>query len=102
MSKPKHTPGPWHFIAPNGDNMVRIHSPYKTTNEQGVPICTLIADSRESVDSLANARLIAAAPDAVTLMQDLQEYLCEHGGVAVELLERVDAWVAKATGGDHE
>lgn len=46
-----------------------------------------------------NAELVAAAPDAVSIMEDLQEYLCEHGGPAVELLERVDAWLAKATGG---
>lgn len=43
--------------------------------------------------------VLAAASGAVSLMEDLQEYLCEHGGAAVELLERVDAWLAKAQGG---
>lgn len=63
-------------------------------------ICGLIDKGTVGIeDAMANARLIASAPDAVTLFEDLQEYLCEHGGEAVELLERIDLWLTKATGG---
>jgi len=55
-------------------------------------------DGHTALDE-ANARLIASSPDAVLLFEDLQEYLSEHGGQGVELLSRIDAWLAKATGG---
>lgn len=106
----KHTPGPWHVVAPNGDNMIRVHTPYKTTNEQNVPICTLIADSRESVDSKANARLIAASPMLLEVCKMMLERLedsktaklwesPEEHTLEIEIYRKA---IAKATGGDYE
>jgi hypothetical protein len=53
----------------------------------------------EGGEAIANARLIAAAPEMLSLLEDAQEVLCEYGGPAVELLERIDALIAKAKGG---
>lgn len=90
-----HTPGPF-FIGAQ-------------STEAGEPIVLICANARDGEnktiarmvgpDAQGNARRFAAAPDAIPLFEDLQEYLCEHGGAATELLERIDAWLAKATGG---
>ncbi len=87
-----HTPGPWSvFNGGQGEFMI-------ATIENG-PRTVVSEIMGECPIARANALLLAAAPDAFALFEDLQEYLCEHGGEAVELLERVDAWLAKATGG---
>jgi len=86
MNKPKHTPGPWTFDA------MGVVCGRKIIGELA-PVVV------REFTNFADARLIASAPDAVLLFEDLQEYLSEHGGQRVELLSRIDAWLAKATGG---
>lgn len=79
-----------------------MHSRFRIEDEQGIFVAgtSYISEEDKCFEEIKNqARLMAAAPEAVPLFRDLQEYLCEHGGEAVELLERIDAWVAKATGG---
>lgn len=96
MSKQsKHTPGPWYVDGPEQTTVLAKH--------MGIHIATvpigLLSYIPNGDQTRANAHLIAAAPDAVSLFEDLQEYLSEHGGEAVELLERIDSWLNKATGG---
>ena len=91
----KHTPGPWNIGTKNG---ARVWS------ENGE---TLIADADAS-ESLrkeikkANARLIAAAPDLLAIVKELQEsvsYWSEYD-VPLGIVDRINTAIAKATGGE--
>lgn len=58
-------------------------------------------DERDTTER-ANARLIAAAPELLGLMQEVEEYLAAtSANVHDPLWERVKAAIAKATGGDE-
>ena len=95
----KHTPGPWGFSTepqPNGCPIV---------GSRGLMVAMLAHtvnqdDQRET--ALANARLIAAAPDLLELLEDV---ISIGGGMVEEIygycfVERARAAIAKATGGE--
>jgi hypothetical protein len=89
-----HTPGPWH-VDPfkhhaNGNFRVLAHQ------------CTPVAVVPEHL--LADARLIAAAPDLLEALEQARAALPDawHAvqcDVPVEVLQLIDAAIAKATGG---
>jgi hypothetical protein len=105
----KFTPGPWSFSRWEqlGDTRFYIAqadgAPY-TPNYSDV--ATLIAETvsgeRVAVQD-ANARLIAAAPELLALLDECQDCIewcaqeCGHHAAA-ELAERIAALIAKATG----
>jgi hypothetical protein len=104
----KHTPGPWRAERQN---------PSPTTGEWMIAGSKpgYLAEVRDcgSGDVLANARLIAAAPDLLEALYDLGSYadLCEsflretHPGKAYMLRKQVTkaiAAIAKATGVRYE
>lgn len=71
----QHTPGPWHV-----DRLGKV----RCENEGGLGFIADPGDGRYANSiprnhavSLANARLIAAAPDLLTALQDMLE-LCQH------------------------
>ena len=100
----KHTPGPWHtriavngtgdfgIVTPDGDVLAEAFSDIRSQNER-------------SLDVVYNARLIAAAPDLLEVLQDLMD--CRDALLNNrELPMTTEAWetkcfaaIAKATGG---
>lgn len=98
MSEIKHTPGPWKFkTAPNGDNGI---SAYDTGY-----FAEAFADIRHSgenarAEALANARLIAAAPELLELAfqyrNDLRHPLAPDS--RERRLKAIDVVIAKAEG----
>lgn len=83
-----HTLGPW-IVEGSGSAVTTDNGLFFIAN------CGYF-DSRK--ENEGNALLIAAAPEMLSLLEDCQEYLCELGGPAVELLERVDSIINKARG----
>lgn len=84
-----HTPGPWYQLS---------SGIYKDVGDHRY----LIAECGcWDTETLSNARLIAAAPDLLTVLQELQEsaaYWSEYD-VPLGIADRINAAVAKATGG---
>jgi hypothetical protein len=110
----KHTPGPWEVADLPHSIVVRTESPNKTP--YGASRYAAIGgfdrtDPDQFAEAIANARLIAAAPDLLSALDDLARYAdtCElflretHPGKADMLRKRVTAAIdamAKATGGE--
>jgi len=91
----KHTPGPWHVVTEQGRPVVKCANDFYITN-------TVDAAGYESDDDtmFANARLIAAAPDLLAVLQELQEsssYWSEYD-VPLGIVDRINSAIAKATG----
>jgi len=73
----KHTPGPWHVGAGNGEGSVfaQENTGYARLRlDKGIttlyPICNVTRGWNDGEDA-ANARLIAAAPDMHALLRDV-------------------------------
>jgi hypothetical protein len=100
----KHTPGPWEVTDLRHSIVVRTESPNKT--KYGASRYAAIggfdrSDPDQLSEALANARLIAAAPDLLEALSRLIEI--EDGpGMAVigweGAMERAYAAIAKARG----
>ena len=80
------TPGPWITFQPRGDGSVPVR-----TDGLGLTICYV--HDGAICDAIANARLIAAAPE---MLEELENYAkaMQYG----EVYERVAALIAKAKG----
>lgn len=98
----KHTPGPWRvdpeFIhdIQTSDGRIEIATVYWIFNS-AIPDRT---EYQESEESAANARLIAAAPEMLDMLIDLQEsaqYWSEFD-VPVGIVDRLNAVISKAKG----
>lgn len=92
--QPKHTPGPWH---------VGINPGPMVYDEHGEQIADCRAVGYDNGGNMANAALIAAAPDLLEACKTAENWLGEyetgpdsglHG-----LLEQLRAAIAKASGG---
>jgi hypothetical protein len=84
----KHTPGPWR---------VETERAYiQITPTDNVAICELWRRGNPELE-MANARLIAAAPELLELLMELQDivFLTRNN----ELHTRIDKAIAKARGG---
>ena len=93
MNTPKHTPGPWTHLG-WGD----IHG--HEANGGGVDIAAVYL-REEDEKWLANARLIAAAPDLLEALKACDEamaYMSEYD-IPLTLPDQVKAAISKATGG---
>lgn len=102
MSDTAHTPGPWtaHLCMQNGRRQASV------TGADGSPVASCggaapgfgiyAYESRERQNS--NARLIAAAPE---LLKVLNLFLRAHYNGTIDniVIEKVEAEIAKATGG---
>ena len=105
----KHTPGPWELADLPHSIVVRTESPNKTT--YGASRYAAIggfdrSDPDQLDEALANARLIAAAPDLLEALQDVCARLL-YRGVSTNAghpdrtaLEVARAAIAKAIGGE--
>jgi hypothetical protein len=77
----KHTFGPWQYKRTSGFD-------YGSTAYWIPEVCT-------NIDTEANARIIAAAPDLLEALQRIKETGAFVGAIAQEMM---DAAIAKATG----
>ena len=82
--KVKHTPGPWKVVN-NESAGVQIHAKVEYTHRPGVYVPIFIAPWRQFTTKeydekeLANARLVAAAPDMYKVLQKLTNLISEIG-----------------------
>lgn len=86
----KHTPGPWGVVA------YGLHGRMKVT-AGSMPVASIASANR---DASFNARLIAAAPELLAVLQELEEsarYWGEYD-VPLGIVDRISAAIAKATG----
>lgn len=70
----KHTPGPWHVIlSDNATPHVTHEHGYNFTDISDVSsrVCVMPAEITYSYNSLANARLIAAAPELLEALEEV-------------------------------
>jgi hypothetical protein len=94
----KHTPGPWliseRVKTARLDNALMVRPVYHQNYEYGAT--AIIATSE------ANARLIAAAPDLLAVLQQMIEVFLDtdgsFGADETEIMEMARAAIAKATG----
>lgn len=87
-----HTPGPWHVTAMHKGIRPSFHSPGENG---GVAICEMYSSGR---DVVANARLIAAAPD---LLEALEGMVSDFDGCYADgepAMIKARAAIAKARG----
>jgi len=87
----RHTPGPWKFDR-KGRRIVDADGEY-------VAPATLSRyhDDRTDPEAIANARLIAAAPDLLAALRDLVNFTAQHNQGKYVMAAR--AAIAKAEGG---
>jgi hypothetical protein len=87
----KHTPGPW-VVDPAVRQGFTVYAP-----KEGFIVGTQDEEGRYgAIESEANARLIAAAPDLLALAERIAR-LPEHGHY-LALIDQASAAIAKATG----
>lgn len=82
MSKLQHTPGPWHVME---DGFGKVHSHptvYATDDElRYIATCADYA-TIEKTNNLANARLIAAAPEMLEILIEDIKGKCDYCGLS--------------------
>jgi hypothetical protein len=102
MNKATHTKGPWHIGQGNGEGSIFCESG-RTRLESGgttlYPVCDIVRGWDEAED-LANAHLIASAPDLLAALRTIANMKCDgdlwHGnedGENVTNDEEHDAFV---------
>lgn len=102
-TKLKATPGPWHVVLSDNATPHIMHEhgdDCSDYSDRGSLVCVMPAEIMQCYNSLANARLIAAAPDLYAALYELNRY-CEYWskhGVPDGILERIKAALAKARG----
>ena len=109
MADTKHTQGPWSFYTtpqPNGCPIVG--------SNQGLMVCMLahtVNQQEQRAEALANARLIAAAPELLEALQLIVTWNRDHAQDEYGNPDRAESWacvkaaraaIAKATGADHD
>ena len=102
----KHTPGPWSVVEHDHAICVQTESPRQT--KFGASRYAVVggfdrSDPKQLEEARANARLIAAAPDLLAALQDVDALWMHHSiahgdGKISPLHEKVIAAIAKATG----
>jgi hypothetical protein len=96
----KHTPGPWEIVQSDHGIVVRTESPKKT--RYGASRYAAIggferSDPQQLAEALANARLIAAAPELLEALQILFER-ANRNSIDPFALQQAVAAIVKATG----
>lgn len=89
----QHAPGPWHAFEGYDD------ADPQYTVESGVTIA-YIREGTFNPNPKATAHLMAAAPDLLEALKDLQAAIKSRGVIStVKALSKADAAIAKAEGG---
>lgn len=74
----KHTPGPWHLVLSNNATPFVMHEhgdDWTDIQDLASIICIMPAEITRSYNSFANARLIAAAPELLQVLKDIEAML---------------------------
>lgn len=89
----KYTPGPWTFSKENHIQVV--------CDRNCLPVAAITMND-DADEELANARLIAAAPEGLELAEQmrifLDSYCLERGSAWRDISARVNSFLAKAKG----
>ena len=87
-----HTPGPWLVVPDNTFVGVHVCIKHPTLGLE-VPIPC-------KANALADARLIAAAPDMLDALKAIADYCANHedGTLSLDILDKAKAVIAKAQG----
>lgn len=105
----KHTPGPWEIGLRNGANSNTIYARNGETEHDDSTVCSVFrmfmyCDMSEQKDpiGIANARLIAAAPNILDELVAARETIQQiqnsmPGPFFQEQIDRIDAAIKKAT-----
>jgi hypothetical protein len=99
MSEAKHTPGPWEAANPvrfMGTDFIPV-----VREGDDLHVCEVYAHEGDKITEIevANARLIAAAPDLLDALKMARSYIIATGAKHWEKdLAKVDAAIAKAEG----
>lgn len=76
----KHTPGPWHVILSDNATPHVTHehgSDFTDISDVSSRVCVMPAEITYGYNSLANARLIAAAPELLEALEEmLHSFMC--------------------------
>lgn len=88
MSETKHTPGPWHVY--------KGHGLYVDSSSAG-SVCK-VAEKRASEQQVANAHLIAAAPDMLEALIIALPWLSENEVPSLVAKKIAEAAIRKAKG----
>lgn len=102
-TKLKATPGPWHVVLSDNATPHIMHEhgdDCSDYNDRGSLVCVMPAEIMQCYNSLANARLIAAAPDLYAVLSELEEcseYWSEYE-VPLGIAERIKSALQKARG----
>jgi len=98
MSDAKHTPGPWVILL--DDDAIEIVG---NADERSVPVADIMLDEHTSfapqmIEAVANANLIAAAPDLLEALENLLAVHEGQGGTKYHAGDIARAAIAKAKG----
>jgi len=96
-----HTPGPW-YVGCHGLQIITIDA--KRDEPNGLITEVRLSGWCNEDEAKANARLIAAAPDLLTALEEMTADLISHASLGlneneVAMLRRAEAAIAKAKGG---
>lgn len=94
MNESKHTPGPWAIGGLDRRGFREIDSESADRSWYGFAEVAVMLDGAPSEEGLANARLIAAAPDMLAELQRLKTVL-NQAGYSTAVTDEV---IEKATG----
>ena len=99
MSEAKHTPLPWRVVD-DGDDLIIWGDDF--ASNQGFPLARLARFERNLNEELANAHLIAAAPEMLKALEKA-DILLEHGDKVIKKLlllarNEIKNAIAKAKG----
>jgi hypothetical protein len=94
----QHTPGPWVVTYNSGGYPAQIMAPNGDTGPGGITSVTRwnAISLPSSIQGFANARLIAAAPDLLEALENLEN---DNGAIPQHAWALAQAAIAKATGG---
>ena len=98
----EHTPGPWKAYKKNGRNGYSIHGAVGSPNENQIAHVrgTCIGNTMKKMDEeeVANARLIAAAPELLASLERILEWIDRGCDPSKTSIERALAAIAHAKG----
>jgi hypothetical protein len=92
IASARHTPGPWRFEWPDmfGDCNI-LH------RADSLAVGAVVSNMRPEGEVVANARLIAAAPDMLAALKEARAQVAHLTGKTA-VVERINAAIAKAEG----
>lgn len=97
MTEAKHTPGPWFVEVGNDPSAWANYFPKVVTEKYIVVGTEGMYGDRET--DLANARLIAAAPEMLEALNLCRQHMYEHASNTQDhAFDKLCAAIAKATG----